>query len=110
MARWLVIAIAVVACSRASDQGEAKKWQSNPPPKDVDVPPGLSIGVQAFGADKPPITSEVLKATKPDFVDADHRAWRIPTLIGAATTGTTVEAAAPNGVAVKFAQPTPDGL
>src|SRR5204862_149930 len=58
-----------------------------------------------------PITSEVLAATKPDFVDEDHRAWRIPTLVAAATTGSTVEASSSTtGVAVKFALPTPDGF
>jgi hypothetical protein len=111
MARWLLIVVALVACSRASDSGEAKKWQEAPPPKEVAVPAGLSIAVQVDGADKPPITSDVLKATNPDFLDSDHRAWRIPTLIPeAAPPGAVVEAASPSGVAVKFAHPTPEGL
>ncbi len=111
MARWLLIAVALVACSRASDEGGAKKWQEAPPPTQVMVPGGLSIAVQVDGADKPPITSDVLKATKPDFVDDDHRAWKIPTLISeAAPAGTVVEAGSPNGVAVKFAHPTAEGL
>ena len=79
-----MIALALVACSRASDEGGAKKWQEAPPPTQVAVPAGLSIAVQVDGADKPPITSDVLKATKPDFVDDDHRAWKIPTLVGEA--------------------------
>jgi hypothetical protein len=111
MARWLVIMLALVACSRASEEGEAKKWQEAPPPKEVSVPAGLSIAVSVDGAERSPITSETLKSTKPDFVDTDHRAWKVPTLIvEAAPAGTTVEAASPTGVAVKFAHPTPDGL
>src|SRR5258706_16457158 len=109
MARWLLIALALASCSRASDQSEAKQWQG-PPPNEIGVPAGLSIGVQVDGSDAPPITSAVLTATKPDFVDAEHRAWRIPTLVkAAAPIGTIVEAAAPTGVAVKFA-PGSDGL
>jgi hypothetical protein len=102
MGRWLLIALTIACCSRASDESGAKKWQEAPPPKEVDVPAGLSIDVVVDGAQKAPITSDVLKASKPDFVDAEHRAWRIPTLIPAAS-GATVEAASPNGVAVKFA-------
>lgn len=111
MARWLLIALTLIACSRASDEGSAKKWQENPPPKEVSVPSGLSIAVSVDGADKPPITSDVLTKTNPDFVDDDHRAWRIPTLVAeAAPQGTLVEAASPSGVAVKFVHPTPEGL
>ena len=111
MARWLLIVLAVAACSRASEESGAKKWQESPPPKEVVVPAGLSIAVQVDGADKPPITSAVLTSTKPDFVDADHRAWKVPTLVAeAAPVGTFVEASSPSGVAVKFTNPTPDGL
>jgi hypothetical protein len=110
MLRRLVIAFALVACSRASEEGEAKKWQEAPPPKEVSVPTGLSIAVSVDGAEKPPITSALLEGTKPDFVDPEHRAWRVATLVREAAPGTVVEAASPNGVAVKFAQPTPDGL
>jgi hypothetical protein len=110
MVRWLVIAVALVACSRASEEGGAKKWQEAPPPREVSVPGGLSIAVTVDGADKPPITSQLLESAKPDFVDPEHRAWRVATLIAEAKPGTVVEAASPNGVAVKFAQPTPEGL
>ena len=111
MARWLLIALTLVACSRASNEGEAKKWQEAPPPKEISVPAGLSIAVSVDGADKPPITTAVLEQTKPDFSDPDHRAWRVPTLIAeAGPAGTIVEAASPTGVSVKFAHPTPEGL
>src|SRR5678815_3681731 len=102
MAAWLAIALALCACSRASDEGEAKKWQSAPPPKEVDIPAGLSIPVQIDGTDQPPITSDVLRGAKPDFTDAEHRAWRMATLVPAAAHA-TIEAWSPGGVAVKFA-------
>ncbi len=111
MPRRLLFALALCACSRASDSGEAKKWQEAPPPKEVSVPAGLSIAVQVDGADKPPITSEVLKATNPDFTDEEHRAWKVPTLVAeAAPSGATVEAATPTGVTVKFSHPNANGL
>jgi hypothetical protein len=111
MGRRLLIVLLLCACSRASDEGSAKRWQEAPPPKEVIVPAGLSIGVQVDGADKPPITTDVLEATKPDFIDEDHRAWKVPTLIAdAAPTGSIVEAASPTGVSVKFVHPTADGL
>ena len=110
MARWLMIALALCACSRASEEGDAKRWQEAPPPREVSVPAGLAIALQIDGVDKPPITSDVLKGTKPDFTDTDHRAWRVATLVAEATPGTVVEASARAGVTVRFAQPTPEGL
>ena len=110
MVRWLSIAIVVAACSRASDESQAKKWQEAPPPSEVEIPPGVTIAVTLDGTARPSINSAQLKATKPDFVDPEHRAWRISTLLGALTPGTIVEAASPNGVAVKFTAPLPDGF
>jgi hypothetical protein len=110
--RRLVLSLLVLAsCSKASPEAEKKRWQEPPPPPEVSVPAGLSIAVEVNGAAKPPITTATLQHTKPDFVDVDHRAWRIPTLVAdAAAAGTVVEAASPTGVAVKFANPTSDGL
>jgi len=112
MGRWLLIAIvAAAACSKASNEGDKKQWPEAPPPKDINVPAGLSISVDVDGVAKPPITSDTLAKTKPDFIDSEHRAWRIPTLVSeAAPTGTLIEAGSPTGVAVKFEHPTPEGL
>jgi hypothetical protein len=107
MVRRLWIALVFVACSRASDEGQAKKWQA-PPPAEVEIPAALSIGVTIDGSAKPSITSEMLKSTKPDFVDDDHRAWRLPILLGPNPPGSTVEAVSPIGVSVKFTLPLPD--
>jgi hypothetical protein len=110
MRRWIVV-IALAACSRASDESEAKKWQSAPPPKEVTVPAGLSIAVDVDGGAKSPITAQTLDATKPDFADAERKAWLIPTLVAdAAPPGTVIEATAPSGVSLKLTHPTSDGL
>jgi hypothetical protein len=107
MARWLLV-FALVACSKASEQSD--RLQRQAPDVIVAVPAGLSIEVTVDGVAKPPITTDTLKATKPDFEDSERRAWRVTTLVPEATPGTTVEAAGPTGVAVKLAEPTPDGL
>lgn len=107
MARWLPL-IALLACSRASDQKD--QLQREAPGSGVNVPAGVSIAVTVEGADKPPITSATLAATKPDFIDPDRRAWRVATLVPEAAPGTEVEASGPGGVAVTFAEPTPEGL
>ncbi len=111
MTRLLLIVLALAACSKASNEGDKKQWQESPPPKELAVPAGLSIGVEVEGVARAPITSEILQRTKPDFSSPEHRAWRIPTLVpDAAPTGTIVEASAPSGVAVKFTHPSPEGL
>ena len=108
-ASQLLLACVLVACSRASE--ESKQLQDQPPPKEVTVPAGLSIAVEIDGATGPAITTDTLKAVKPDFSDVDRRAWLIPTLItDASPVGTVIEATTPSGVSVKFAHPTTDGL
>ncbi len=100
-----------MACSKANDEGETKRLQSPPPPHDVEVPAGLSIAVDIDGAAKPAITADVLRGVKPDFVDAEHRMWLIPTLVAdASPAGTIIEASSPSGVSLKLAHPTADGL
>lgn len=109
--RWLVVAIAAVACSRASDEGENKQWQTQPPPAAVTVPLGLAIAVDVDGAGRPAITTDTLKTTKPDFVDIDRHAWLIASLVpDAKPAGSMVEAASASGVSIKITRPTADGL
>src|SRR5438874_2585318 len=111
VATRVLVLLALAACSRAGDQNESKTWQDQPPPKQVEVPAGLSIAVEVDGAGKPAITTDTLKAAKPDFVDEERRAWLIPTLIlDAAPPGTIVEASSPSGVSIKITHPTADGL
>lgn len=116
--RWLPPAAAIVAtllaagCSRASDEGEAKQWPKEPPPKqDMPPPSNLEIKLKVDGAEKSSITAATLKAAKPDFEDAERTAWLISTLVpDAAPQGTTVEAVSPAGVSVKFERPSAVGL
>jgi len=111
MRPWLVTLVALVGCAKASDEGEAKQWPTQPPPKDVTIPPNLSIDVSVNGAAKGPITASTLRLAKPDFADEDRKAWLIPKLIpDASAPGTTVEAVGPGGFSVKFAHPTTEGL
>jgi hypothetical protein len=110
MVRWLAMLGLVVGCSRASQEGEAKQWATPPPGKDIEVPESLHIDVAIDGAAAPAITGERLRAVRPDFVDDEHKAWLIPTLVPQAVPGSTVEAASGSGVSVKFARPTAEGL
>lgn len=111
MTRLVIVVAMLAGCSRASEESEAKKWQSQPPPRDVTVPAGLSIAVDVDGSAKPPITADTLRAIKPDFADDERKAWLIPTLVAdAAAPGSVVEATAPSGVSIKLAHPTADGL
>jgi hypothetical protein len=99
------------ACSRASDEGEAKQWQTPPPGRDPQPPGSLHIEIKIDGTAKPPITAALLQTTRPDFTDDDRSAWLIQTLVPEArSNGATVEAVSPQGVSVKFARPTPEGL
>lgn len=109
MVRWLLaVALATLpGCSKASK--ESDRLQREAPGSGAQVP-DVSIAVTVDGADRAAITSATLAATKPDFADPDRRAWRVTTLVPEAVTGSVVEAAGPTGVAVKFADPTPDGL
>ena len=85
--------------------------QSAPPPRDVAIPAGLTVSVDVDGGTKPPITTELLNATKPDFTDEDRRIWLIPTLVAdASAPGSIIEATAPSGVTLKLTHPTSDGL
>lgn len=111
MCRWVVVvAFGLAACSKASDEGEAKQWAKDPPKK-VEIPANLAIDVVVDGAAGPAITGDVLRATRPDFADEERTAWRVPTLIAAAgPAGSTVEAIGTQGISVKFARPMADGL
>ena len=94
-------------CSKPAEESEAKQWPKPlPTGKDVQIRSDLSIAVTVDGAAKPAITGDLLRSTKPDFVDADRKAWRIPTLIGPVVG--VVEASGADGISVKFPQATAD--
>jgi hypothetical protein len=107
----LVAACAAPACSRASQEGEAKQWATPPPGKDIAIPAHLHIAVVADGGALAEITGDRLQRIRPDFADDDHKAWLIPTLVPeAAPAGTSIEAMSGTGVSVKFAHPTAEGF
>src|SRR5436305_3713650 len=114
MARMLAIALVIAACSaacsRGSDETASKKFQEPAPPSQISVPANVSITVELDGAAGSAITTDTLKATKPDFADSEHHAWLVASLVpGAAQPGTVIEATGPAGVSLKLAHPTPEG-
>ncbi|HEY1818211.1 MAG TPA: hypothetical protein VGG74_37970 [Kofleriaceae bacterium] len=105
----LAVLLGLVACGKATD--DTKRMQESAPPNQVDPPADLSIAVAVDGSAAAPIVASTLRNTKPDFADSDRRAWKISTLVAAASpTGTTIEATSPTGTSVKFVHPTSDGL
>ena len=78
--RLLLVALAIVCClggcSKASDEASAKKWQAQPPFKEMAPPSDLSIAVAVDGAARPAITASTLEQ-KPDFEDTERKAWLI---------------------------------
>ena len=57
MVRWLVTLSFLLACSRAGDEGEAKRWATPPPGKDIAIP-SVHIPVTVDGGARPAITTE----------------------------------------------------
>lgn len=110
LAAVLGIAIAASACSKASNESEAKQWPVPPPGKDVPIPEKLSIGLVVDGAAQPAITAQTLIKAEPDFMDEERKAWLISKLVGDAKPPGIVEATSPSGVSVKFVHPNPDGV
>jgi hypothetical protein len=107
--RRLLCFLALAACSKASD--DAKRMQASAPPTQVEPPSDLSIAVTIDGSAAAPIVSDTLRTTKPDFADAERRAWLIPTLVAVgAQAGTVVGATSPTGMSVKLTHPMPQGL
>jgi len=113
---WLAGAIAIGAllggalggagCAKASDEKAAKRIPSLPPPTDVEIPAKLSIAVTVDGAPAPAITAERLAGVKPDFLDAERRAWKLTTLLPELDEpGAAVEARGPTGVSVRLDRP-----
>ena len=94
-AALLGFAIAVAAaggCQKASDATQAKRMPQPPPAPahELTVPEGLRIELVVGGAAAPAIDAARLRTTPPDFADAERRAWKLSTLVGAgvATPGT----------------------
>jgi hypothetical protein len=110
MVRFVAVAVVAIACSKASNESQTRQWPEPPPGKEVPIPAKLEIAVTVDGADKPAITASTLRGARPDYSDAERKAWKIPTLVGEAEPPGVIEVTSPAGVSVKFTHPTPDGL
>jgi hypothetical protein len=118
MVRGLVVSIAVVvvagscSCSKASDEDRGtKRTPMLPPPDSVEIPAALKIDVSIDGAAAAPITADRLRAVKPDFEDAERRAWRLTHVVPELDKlGATVEAKGPAGVSLRLERSSADGL
>ncbi len=109
--RWLLVVLALAACSRASDEAPKKTWADKPPPADMPPPADLTIAVTIDGAAAPPITAATLTGKKADFEDAERTAWLIGTLVPeAAAAGSVVKATSPSGMSIELERPSATGL
>ncbi|HSN31550.1 MAG TPA: hypothetical protein VLU41_02610 [Ideonella sp.] len=79
-----LLVMASGGCQKASDATQAKRMPQPPPARELSVPDGLRIDVVVAGQPAPAIDAARLRATPPDFIDRERRAWRLSTLVGAA--------------------------
>jgi hypothetical protein len=77
-----ILFVAAMACKGQSDQNESKRMPKPPPPASAEAPAQLRIDVQIDGKPAPAIDAAKLAATKPDFAEGEHRAWKIESLVG----------------------------
>jgi len=80
----LLVGGAASGCQKASDVTQAKRMPQPPPARDISVPDALRIEVVVGGKSAPAIDAARLRATSPDFVDSERRAWKLSTLLGSA--------------------------
>src|SRR5437016_575865 len=100
---WLLV---LAACSRPTDESQAKRAPIPPPPIEVRVPPDLAISVRVDGADAPAITAAALGGVAPDFADREHHAWRLTRLVPAFDReGAVLQARGAQGVALALERP-----
>src|SRR5262245_46514370 len=99
-----VVAVGCAGCAKASEEQKAKRTPAlPPPPQSASVPSTLSIAVTVDGAPAPAITTERLRDQKPDFEDAERRAWRLTRLIPElARPGAVAEARGPAGISLRL--------
>lgn len=98
---------AVGGCQKASDATQAKRMPQPPPPPapELHVPDGLHIDVVVGGKPAQAIDAARLRATPPDFADAERRAWKLTTLIGAVAPGSEVVVSGAPAASLALKQP-----
>jgi len=83
-------------CQKASDATQAKRMPQPPPPpapaqaQALRVPDGLHIDVVVAGKAAAAIDAVRLRATPPDFADAERHAWKLTTLLGPLAPGSEI--------------------
>jgi hypothetical protein len=102
---WPILLVA--ACSQPSDESQRKQL-ATPPPGMVEIPAALAIEVAIDGAPAAQITAAQLKASKPDFADANRSAWLIPKLVPEATG--SIEAFGSAGISVTYPHAMPGNM
>ena len=104
----LAVALALVACSRASDESRSKRSPVAPPPATVEIPAGLSIPLSIDGVAAAPVDAARLARVKPDFADEDRRAWRLTALVPEFDRpGEAIEADGGPGMSIRLDRPSP---
>jgi hypothetical protein len=83
MARAMpVLVLALVACTKASEEQRVKRMPLPPPPESAQPASELRIQVEIDGAVKSSIDAARLASLKPDYQDEERRAWRLATVLG----------------------------
>jgi hypothetical protein len=80
----LLILVLVLGCKQASEGNDTRNMPKLPPPPNVAPPAALKIAVEIDGKDAPAIDAAKLASVKPDFEDAERKAWRFSSLLGPA--------------------------
>jgi hypothetical protein len=96
----------LAACSRAGEEESGKRAPIAPPPQVIEIPQGLNIPVEVDGKSAAPITRATLEDVKPDFADAERRAWRLSRIVPGFSGDAVVDAVGRDGMAISMRQPT----
>jgi hypothetical protein len=106
------LAVALSGCSRAcqnaSEADDGKRMpKPPPPPASSEVAAQVRIEVEIEGEAASPIDVARLNAIKPDFLDEDHRAWKLVSLLGAPADreGAVFHAVGDKGVTIVLPRP-----
>jgi hypothetical protein len=95
----------LAACSRAGEEENGKRAPIAPPPQVIEIPQALNIPVEVDGVAAAPITRATLDGVKPDFADAERRAWRLTRIVPGFAGDAVLEAVGRDGVAITMRRP-----
>jgi hypothetical protein len=106
----LLLVLGAFGCRKASD-ADARQMPRLPPPPNVPLAKTLRIEVEIDGQPAPAIDAARLASLRPDFEDAERRAWRMTTLVGpaAARPGAVVAVTGDRDVTVVLREPRAPG-